>query len=85
MIAHSKLGSGFSASKSLYNLILTKEIGFAGNSSLKIYGTLSCKAGKRMKATNRVFFRSIREAAGAGYRPCSICLKHQYVIWKQKT
>jgi len=29
---------------------------FGGNTKLKIYGTLNCSSGKRMKKQNRVFF-----------------------------
>ncbi len=32
-----------------------KQIAFAGNIRLKIYGTLHCKSGKRMKKENRIF------------------------------
>ncbi|HTE27132.1 Ada metal-binding domain-containing protein [Flavitalea sp.] len=85
MITHAALGTGFLASRSLFNLIRAGEICFAGNSSLKIYGTIGCKTGKRMKVANRVFFKSIKEATAAGYRPCGNCMKRQYLIWKKQT
>ncbi|HRJ31538.1 MAG TPA: Ada metal-binding domain-containing protein [Cyclobacteriaceae bacterium] len=47
---------------------------FAGNLRLKIYGTLKCFSGKRMKRTNRVFFESEEEALTLGFRPCKNCL-----------
>ena len=56
----------------------------AGNLSLKIYGTLSCKSGKRMKKENRVFFKNEAEAIELGFRPCGHCLRAEYVRWKIK-
>ena len=68
--------------RTLKLLIDRGEIRLGGNSKLKIYGTLSCKSGKRMKIENRVFFRSEREAINEGYRPCGHCLKTKYLRWK---
>jgi methylphosphotriester-DNA--protein-cysteine methyltransferase len=65
-------------------LIDSGEIKFGGNKKLKIYGTLSCKSGKRMKVENRVFFSSEMEAINHGYRPCGHCMKSEYQKWKQK-
>src|SRR5258708_8895898 len=59
------------------SLIRAGKIRFGGNKILKIYGTLSCSSGKRMKAENRVFFESEAEARLAGYRPCGHCMKDQ--------
>ena len=53
MLHHSELSS-----RKLKALIDEREIVLGGNKQLKIYGTLSCKSGKRMKKENRVFFRS---------------------------
>ena len=64
-------------------LIDSGEIKLGGNKSLKIYGTLSCKSGKRMKKENRVFFRSGEKAITEGYRPCGHCMKAEYQKWKQ--
>ena len=33
----------------------------------------SCHTGKRMLPRNRRPFRSLAEAAAAGYRPCKVC------------
>ncbi|TGK08056.1 metal-binding protein [Leptospira semungkisensis] len=66
----------------LLRLIRTKKIIYAGNLKLKIYGTLRCKSGKRMKIGNRVFFESEREALKNGFRPCGHCLKEKYKVWK---
>lgn len=57
-------------------------IRFGGNRKLKIYGTLHCKSGKRMKRANRVFFKSEEEAILFGYRPCGHCMKANYQKWK---
>lgn len=58
------------------------EIAWGGNRRLKIYGTLHCTSGKRMKRENRVFFITEAEAISAGYRPCGHCLKAAYQKWK---
>jgi methylphosphotriester-DNA--protein-cysteine methyltransferase len=57
-------------------------IQFAGNFKLKIFGTLSCASGKKMKKKNRVFFKSKMEAISMGFRPCGHCLPRQYQEWK---
>lgn len=56
-----------------------------GNKRLKIYGSLDCKSGKRMKKATRVFFVSEQEAMERGYRPCGNCMNHQYQIWKNES
>ncbi|MBO0322303.1 metal-binding protein [Muricauda sp. CAU 1633] len=55
---------------------------FGGNKNLKIYGTLKCTSGKRMKRKNRVFFTSEEEALSMEYRPCGHCMKTAYKKWK---
>lgn len=77
MIRHSEITGG-----DLRNKIRAKEIGFGGNRNLKIYGTLSCNSGKRMKRQNRVFFVSEQEALANNYRPCGHCMKTAYKKWK---
>lgn len=54
---------------------------FGGNRRLKIYGTLQCHSGKRMKRENRVFFETSHEASAEGYRPCGHCMKEKYRQW----
>jgi hypothetical protein len=71
--------------RNLKSLIDKGAIKFGGNSLLKIYGTLSCNSGKRMKKENRVFFKSEEEAFDEGYRPCGHCMKKQYEKWQAKT
>ncbi|WPP50378.1 Ada metal-binding domain-containing protein [Catalinimonas niigatensis] len=66
----------------LRRLIKEKKIGWGGNFKLKIYGTLNCKSGKRLKKETRVFFFSDLEAVKEGYRPCGHCLKEAYKNWK---
>jgi methylphosphotriester-DNA--protein-cysteine methyltransferase len=65
------------SSKELHRLIRNSEIKWAGNARLKIYGTLHCKSGKRMKRTNRVFFATKSEATELGFRPCGNCMRSQ--------
>ena len=66
---------------SLRPKIKHRKFAFAGNRKLKIYGTLSCSSGKRMKQENRVFFVSEQEAIDNGYRPCGNCMKKEYRKW----
>jgi methylphosphotriester-DNA--protein-cysteine methyltransferase len=73
MITHLSLGNGFSANRKLYQLIANGEIKLAGNRRLRIYGTLDCFSGKRMKQENRVFFTSEKEAMELGFRCCKNC------------
>ena len=63
--------------------IRQNEIRLGGNEKLKIYGTLQCKSGKRMKKENRVFFASENEAIKEGFRPCGHCMKDKYEAWKK--
>lgn len=67
---------------SLRNKIRQKEVNLGGNRRLKIYGTLQCSSGKRMKRENRVFFATETEAIENNFRPCGHCLKEKYKIWK---
>lgn len=76
MIKHLDINAG-----DLVRKIMQKEICFGGNKKLKIYGTLQCKLGKRMKQKNRVFFISENEAVKNGFRPCGHCMKLQYKKW----
>jgi methylphosphotriester-DNA--protein-cysteine methyltransferase len=77
MIQHNEISDA-----ELHLKIKQSDIVFGGNSNLKIYGTLHCKSGKRMKKTNRVFFSSENEALEMGYRPCGHCMKSAYEAWK---
>lgn len=67
----------------LHKEIRKGKIVLAGNRSLKIYGRLHCKSGKRMKEENRVFFMSEEEALEQGFRPCGHCLKEKYKTWNE--
>src|SRR4051812_14421526 len=60
------------------SLLRTEKIKFGGHAKLRIFGTLRCSSGKRMKRENRVFFADWNEAVAAGYRPCGNCLRKEY-------
>lgn len=77
MVYHLNIGG-----RALRSLIRHRKIQWAGNQRLKIYGTLKCSSGKRMKKENRVFFHSETEAQKMGYRPCGHCMREAYKIWK---
>jgi methylphosphotriester-DNA--protein-cysteine methyltransferase len=83
MIQHTALGSNLKEiSRKLGGLIRKGEISYGGYRKAKIYGTLHCRSGKRMKIENRVFFINEEEAIAEGYRPCAHCLPGQYKVWK---
>jgi methylphosphotriester-DNA--protein-cysteine methyltransferase len=84
MINHTDLGSTtFARNRALQTLIAEGKITLGGYCKNKIYGTLTCASGKRMKTENRVFFTNEQEAIAAGYRPCGNCVPVQYKQWKQ--
>jgi nitrate reductase beta subunit len=66
----------------LCHLIRRRAIVLAGNWQMKIYGTLKCRSGKRMKRSNRVFFADVAEAGRHGFRPCGHCMHQLYKEWK---
>ncbi len=80
MIRHNEISDSDLRSK-----IKQQEIRFGGNLKLKIYGTLSCVSGKKMKRINRIFFSSESEVIENGFRPCGHCLKQKYQKWKNET
>jgi methylphosphotriester-DNA--protein-cysteine methyltransferase len=83
MIRHIDLGNDMAARQSaVRRLIHNKTIALGGNRPAKIYGTLSCASGKKMKVENRVFFQNEEEAKAAGYRPCGHCMRAKYLEWK---
>jgi methylphosphotriester-DNA--protein-cysteine methyltransferase len=67
----------------LRRLILQNKIQLAGNKKLRIYGSLQCTAGKRMKKDNRIFFTTKEEAIRMGFRPCGKCLQSAFKNWKE--
>lgn len=77
MVAHSLL-----TVNKFKQLVKQGKITLGGNAALKIYGTLHCPPGKRMKKSNRVFFSNEDEAIAAGYRPCGHCMRQKYNEWK---
>ena len=59
-----------------------------GHKKLKIYGKLDCPnairwINKGQYIKYRVFFADEEAAIAAGYRPCAICMKAEYLRWKQ--
>lgn len=72
----------FAQLRKLAELRAIGDVELGGNKKLKIYGLLNCSSGKRMKAMNRIFFKSITEAVNLGYRPCAHCLPVAYKNWK---
>jgi hypothetical protein len=71
MIRHLDLGATAAERRAKIGpLIRSGEIKLGGYQRGKIYGTLTCSAGKRMKVENRVFFGNEKEALSLGYRPC---------------
>ena len=60
-----------------------------GHKKLKIYGNFDCVSAlkwisKGKYVDNRVFFENEEVAKEAGYRPCGVCMKKEYQIWKEK-
>lgn len=58
-----------------------------GHRKGRIFGRLDCPSALRSLANgayalNRVFFADGATARAAGYRPCGVCLRAQYVAWK---
>lgn len=58
-----------------------------GNKRLKLYGRLDCPSAirwikKGYYVKDRVFFLSEEDAIAAGYRPCAVCMKKEYLEWK---
>lgn len=84
MISHQLLGkNAFTRSRQLKILIGRGLVTMAGNKQLKIYGSLQCSSGKRMRMENRVFFVSEKAALEAGFRPCGHCMREAYLLWKE--
>jgi hypothetical protein len=46
---------------------------YAGISTMKIFGRLTCGSGRRALPKNRIFFANWEDAIQAGYRPCLLC------------
>ena len=83
MIKHEDIGPPcFTTSRKLKQMIDDQWVKYGGNARLKIYGTLQCASGKRMKVVNRVFFSSESEAVANGFRPCGHCMRDAYLKWK---
>ncbi len=84
MIQHIDLGTTPGARlRRLVQLRRDGLITLGGNRNLKIYGTLTCRSGRRLTVENRVFFRDEAEAVTHGYRPCGHCLRDAYLAFVQ--
>ncbi|MBW5471303.1 metal-binding protein [Brevibacillus formosus] len=60
---------------------------FGGYRPGKIYGRLDCPSATRAitrggYVRHRVFFADEATAIAAGYRPCAVCLREKYLLWK---
>lgn len=84
MIRQADLGpTRFAQLRTLVKLVRSGAVTLGGNRAGKRYGRLGCRAGKRLKPANRVFFRDAAEAVEAGFRPCAVCLPEAYRLWRQ--
>ncbi len=59
-----------------------------GHRKLKIYGRLDCPSAlqhisKGGYVSHRVFFANEATARAAGYRPCAVCMRSEYMKWKK--
>ena len=70
------------------NIYVSEKPGtLGGYKKRKIYGRLDCPSALRHIAKgeyvkHRVFFADEATAIKAGYRPCGICMKEAYKVWK---
>ena len=59
-----------------------------GNRASRIYGRLDCPSAVRALrlgyAKRRVFFADEAAAIAAGYRPCAVCMREEYLRWKRE-
>ncbi len=71
---------------------LSEEKGaLGGYRATKLYGRLDCPAALRalekpckdVYIKNRVFFKDEATALAAGYRPCAVCMREHYKLWKE--
>ncbi|MFT3675658.1 MAG: Ada metal-binding domain-containing protein [Chitinophagaceae bacterium] len=75
----------YTTDQAVWRLIHAQQIKWACHKRLRIYGTLRCRSGKRMKRENRVFFMTEKAAQLAGFRPCAHCCHTAYLKWKHDT
>ena len=62
-----------------------------GHRGQHLYGRLDCPSALRAIARptggtyikNRVFFKDEQTAYAAGYRPCAVCMREHYKLWKE--
>ncbi len=68
--------------------ISTQRGTLGGHDRLKIYGRLDCPSALRhlhdgQYRRHRVFFKDEETAIKAGYRPCAVCMKREYKLWRE--
>lgn len=63
-----------SAKKGMWREMAEEEGGYLGNRRTKRFHTTVCPFGKKISLTNRVFFKSKRDAFWAGFAPGKRCL-----------
>jgi len=61
-----------------------------GHRRSRVFGRLACAAALRALARggyrqHRVFFADAATALAAGYRPCAVCMREDYRVWKERT
>jgi methylphosphotriester-DNA--protein-cysteine methyltransferase len=61
-----------------------------GHRGSRIYGRLDCPSALRWierghYVRHRVFFLTASDAVDAGYRPCAVCMRTEYLEWKSAT
>ncbi len=59
-----------------------------GHRRSRIYGRLDCPSALRAIARggyvqHRVFFADEAAAVDAGFRPCGVCMREAYAVWKR--
>ena len=59
-----------------------------GHRKTRVYGRLDCPGALRALARgpyakHRVFFADEPSAIAAGYRPCWLCMRAEYIAWKR--
>ena len=55
------------------SVLTTEPARYAGITTTRIFGRLTCSSGQRALSQNRVFFATYQDAIAAGYRPCLNC------------
>lgn len=46
---------------------------YVGNKKTKVFHKINCRYVKKIKKTNKVFFKTKKQAQKAGYKACKVC------------